>query len=255
VAQLAHRTSIPASRLSELERYAPPREEEVRALAAALGLRAAPLAALARQAVAVPEVALRAGPWTVERLTSPRYGSHCYLVGPDEGGKALAVDPGDEASALVARLRERGWRLGAILVTHAHHDHLGAVLALWEATGAAVWGPAEVVAEVELPGEVVRRAQGTLPLEPGPVEALPTPGHTEGHTAFRLADAVFCGDALFAASAGRPRSPAGYAELLRSLAVLAQLDPATRLFPGHGPATTVGAERKANPFFPDVDEL
>jgi glyoxylase-like metal-dependent hydrolase (beta-lactamase superfamily II) len=193
--------------------------------------------------------------------------TNCYIVGDDTAHDAVVIDPGDEAQVVLDALAERQWTCRHVLLTHAHFDHIGAVADVVEATGAPL-----AVHPGELP---LLRANGGaqafgLALRPSPApdvllepgqplqagtlrfEVLFVPGHTPGHVAFYHAEgqAVFSGDVLFQQGIGRTDLPGGhYATLMRSLrAVLLQLPEDTVVCAGHGPTTTIGAEKRENPF-------
>jgi len=196
--------------------------------------------------------------------------TNCFIVGDEETEDAVVIDPGWDASRVLAALVERQWQLKHVLLTHAHFDHIGAVADVVEATGAPL-----AIHPLELP---LLRAKGGaaafgLPIRPCPepsvlleagqiieagrmrFEVLFVPGHTVGHVAFYepRAKAVFSGDVLFNEGIGRTDFPGGdYSTLMRSIhEVLFALPDETAVYPGHGPATTIGAERAGNPFLAD----
>ena len=194
--------------------------------------------------------------------------ANAYLVWSDPE-RAVLVDPGDEPERLLAWLRESEARPEAVLLTHAHFDHVGAVRAVVEAHDLPVFlHPAarpvyERAAAAAMrwglfidppPSEpLVNLAEGPLAVGPG-FEVLHLPGHCPGHVAFYQAEAgaVFSGDLLFAGGVGRWDLPgADLDELKRSIRRLFELPGATRVFPGHGPATTLASERQGNPFVQD----
>lgn len=193
--------------------------------------------------------------------------ANAYLLA--SAGRAVVVDPGADGEALAAVLAERGWRLDAVWLTHAHFDHVGGVTALLRAAGEvpvhmhpadepllrnAVASAARFGLEIEAPPlDYVPLAHGeTVTAGDKSALALHTPGHAPGHVAFYLPDAgiVLSGDALFHNSIGRTDLPYGdHEELLASIRrELLTLPPATRVLPGHGGATTVAAESASNPF-------
>jgi hydroxyacylglutathione hydrolase len=192
---------------------------------------------------------------------------NCYILWSDPAD-AVIIDPGDEPEKIVATLSARGLTPRLILNTHGHFDHTGAVEALrtkygatyrihedekqilrWIPAGTKMWGLTIPAAPV--PTEFVADRQkfhhGELV-----VEAIHTPGHTPGSTCFYVADlkSVFTGDTLFAASIGRTDFPGGsMPQILDSIHErLLTLPPETKVFPGHGPATTVKDEAESNPF-------
>lgn len=195
---------------------------------------------------------------------------NCYLLSGPEGG-ALLVDPGDEAQRLWEAVGRSGRQLEAVLLTHAHFDHVGALSELLEmapvpvylhpadrvlldhaASSAAAWG-----IEIRQPHvETIELAHGQrLSLAGLEIDCLHTPGHAPGHVAFHLPghDLVLGGDALFHRSIGRTDLPFGdSSQLLGSIRrELLTLPPETTVCPGHGPNTTIGAEAKWNPFLQD----
>ncbi len=186
-----------------------------------------------------------------------------------EGGDVVVVDPGGEGEDLAAALKERGWTLKAVWLTHAHFDHVGGVAGLLRAAGSvpvhmhpadeqllrhAAQSAARWNIEIEAPPtDFVALGHGET-LVSGAVSArvLHTPGHAPGHVAFYLEDAatVLSGDALFKGSIGRTDLPYGdHEQLLESIRrELLSLPAETRVLPGHGEPTTVAAESASNPF-------
>jgi len=162
-------------------------------------------------------------------LLTDNYG---YLLHDPASGETGIVDP-SEAAPVLAAARERGWRLTHILNTHHHHDHTGGNLALKQATGAAIVGPAPDRARI--PGIDIALDEGeTFRLGGAAAEILFIPGHTRGHIAFhfRGEKAVFCGDTLFSLGCGRMFE--GTAPMMwASLDKLRRLPAETRIYCGH----------------------
>ena len=198
---------------------------------------------------------------------------NCYLVRPTGGDRAVIVDPGEEAPRLLEAIEQLGVTLEAILITHTHFDHVGAVAPVAKATGAPVWCPeierpilADIMSFVPWPGfgpfesyeaDHVVNGGERLELAGMTFDVISTPGHSPGHVTYALAaddagdaPALFSGDVLFQGSVGRTDLPgADHATLLRSLATLLDAYPdETTVFPGHMGITTLGAERATNPF-------
>jgi len=193
---------------------------------------------------------------------------NCTLLGDEATGEAIVIDPGDEVGRIHRLLTERGLKLKQILVTHAHIDHVGGALRLKRLTGAPI-----LLNENDLPLLKMMDEQaawlgvGTPETAPPdeslvdgqqvglasyPAQVLHTPGHTQGSICLHFAPLkmIIAGDTLFAGSIGRTDLPGGnFEQIIDSIhSRLLALPDETRVLPGHGPATTIGHERKANPF-------
>lgn len=202
----------------------------------------------------------------VESLTVGPFQENSYFLRRPDRPETVLIDPGDEAPRLVAFLESHALVPILIINTHAHLDHMGAVDALKQRYGipfrlhaddldllrhapdaARMFGVnVPIVPQVDTPLSHLERIEaGGLSLE-----VRHTPGHSPGHVCFVADDLVFAGDALFYGSVGRTDLPGGDTEtLLRSISEqLLTLPDTTRVFSGHGPATTIGRERKHNPF-------
>lgn len=199
-------------------------------------------------------------------LTNGAFAENCYLVADPETREAAIVDPGEESDLFLARLGTEGWTLRAIWLTHAHLDHVAGLSAMREATGAPVWlHPGDRRLYDHAPDQA--RAYGfTLQRlappdrefregEPAVVGGLAfdvfhTPGHSPGSVSLAGYGVVFVGDVLFAGSVGRTDLPGGDADALRASIrdKLYALPDETVVHSGHGPATTIGVEARANPF-------
>ena len=197
---------------------------------------------------------------------------NCFLLRSDDSDRALIVDPGEEAERILAPVEELGLTVEAILVTHCHFDHIGAVAPVAEATGAPVYCPeievpvlADIMAFVPWPGfgpsesyEADETVSGgeTLELAGLEIDVLFTPGHSPGHVTYsvRGEDAIFSGDVLFQGSVGRTDLPGGdWATLLESIRSLVDShSPETTVYPGHMGITSLGAERASNPFLAEL---
>jgi len=195
---------------------------------------------------------------------------NCFVVRRPETKAALVVDPGDEAPRLLAAIAELELDVQAILLTHTHFDHVGAVAPLARATGAPVYCPElevpvlqDIMAFVPWPGfgpfeswdpeETVRGGE-TLELAGIPLEVLFTPGHSPGHVTYATSGALFSGDVLFQGSVGRTDLPGGDTQtLLSSIAgLLERFGDETQVHPGHMGLTTLGRERATNPFLVEL---
>ena len=200
----------------------------------------------------------------VDRYELGPVGTNCYVVRASASApEAVVIDPGGNASELRLELARLGARCAAILVTHTHYDHLGAVADLAEGTGAPVHGSKTEAPVLARPDDVYpgrasrpRGAAGerdgdeTLELAGITFETLSVPGHSPGHLAFHADDALFSGDVLFAGSVGRTDLPfSDWDTLVESIRMLLERFPSeTVVYSGHGPPTTLGAERDRNPF-------
>ncbi len=199
---------------------------------------------------------------------------NCFLVrSSEEATEAVIVDPGAEPERLLAAMQELGVTLAGILLTHTHFDHVGAVPALAEATGAEVWVP-ELEYELLLNHDKIMEARGGMFAGLGPFlpydaehqvkggdvielagitfDVVFTPGHSVGHVVYapREAAVLLSGDVLFQGSIGRTDLPGGdHPRLLQSIQELMdRFDPETTVLPGHMAPTTLGQEARTNPF-------
>jgi glyoxylase-like metal-dependent hydrolase (beta-lactamase superfamily II) len=193
---------------------------------------------------------------------------NCSVFGDPESREAVVVDPGDEISRILDVLRAHDLTLKAIVITHAHIDHIGGAAKLKRATGAPVYmnrNDAELQKMLDVQAswlglppvpdvEIDAPANDGDRLQVGPVEihVLHTPGHTQGSVSLWIPSEskLFAGDTLFRDSIGRTDLPGGdHRQILRSIHdKLLPLPEDTIVIPGHGPATTIGRERRFNPF-------
>jgi glyoxylase-like metal-dependent hydrolase (beta-lactamase superfamily II) len=204
----------------------------------------------------------------VEMLTVGPVAENCFLLRRAGSDRLLVVDPGEEPERILAAIEATGAKAEAILITHCHFDHIGAVTPVAEATGAPVYCPeievpvlADIMAFVPWEGfgpfesyEADHTVAGgeTLELAGLELDVIFTPGHSPGHVTYavRGENALFSGDVLFQGSVGRVDLPGGDGPtLLASIAQLLEAHPEeTVVHPGHMGLTTLGAERATNPF-------
>ena len=194
--------------------------------------------------------------------------TNCYFVRRDTGAtEAAVIDPGADAAALRSELETLNATCAAILITHTHWDHLGAVADLAEASGAPVYMPkleAPVLARPDefYPGMAIRPYEADVLLDGGETievadiafETVSVPGHSPGHIGYYADGALFSGDVLFAGSVGRTDLPfADWDTLVESISSLMErFPPDTIVYSGHGPETTLGTELARNPFLAEL---
>lgn len=207
----------------------------------------------------------------VEQLSLGSIGTNCYIVRRDERAtEAVVIDPGSDAASIRLALTRVDASCAAILLTHSHYDHIGALADLAEGSGCPVWLPAGELEVFRRPndyfgglgvsirgyeGESTQLAGGeTIEAAGISFEVTAVPGHSPGHLAYYAECCLFSGDVLFWGSVGRTDLPFGsWEQLLDSIRKLGgAYPPETIVYSGHGPATTLGNELAHNPF---LDEL
>ncbi len=203
----------------------------------------------------------------VKQLTLGMVQTNCYIVGCEETGEGVIIDPADEGEVIMEQVRAAGLTIKYVLLTHAHFDHILANEAVIKATGAplalhpldlpllhanggasffGLEAPPSPEPDMELAeGDAISFGSHTF-------EVLYTPGHTPGHVSFYEPNAgvIFDGDVLFASGIGRTDLPGGdFETLLHSIQEkLMTLPDDTTVCSGHGPVTTIGRERAGNPW-------
>ena len=191
----------------------------------------------------------------IKTLPLGAYQTNCYLVWEENSPACTVIDPGYSPEKVLAQAQLLGKTVEAILLTHGHFDHVGGVRKLAADTNCPVFlcqedlsMPAQMTAgplyytQTCGEGDVLTLAGLTF-------RVLHTPGHTPGSLCFVCEDAIFSGDTLFWGSCGRTDLPGGdWSAIRRSLRRLADLPGDYRVFPGHGDATTMAAERQMNPY-------
>lgn len=204
----------------------------------------------------------------IETLVVGGYQVNCYLVWEDETNEGVVIDPGDQADLIINGIQRSGFTPKGILLTHGHFDHTAAVeeiraqynLSLYVGSGeerlltdptlngSSLFGSPVILAEPEF----LLEDEAQVKIGPISFRVLATPGHSPGGVCFlhESEGVLFCGDSLFAQSIGRTDLPGGSMELLmKSIEQkIMTLPDSVVCYPGHGPATTVGAERANNPF-------
>ena len=199
----------------------------------------------------------------IHTLTLGAYQTNCYIAYADGSHSCAIIDPGYEADTILDKVAELGLTVDAILLTHGHFDHVGAVEQIVEATGCKLWMsesdwsqfPNPVIAyyyplancdftEVRFCEEGEEISAGGLTFL-----VLSTPGHTCGSVCYLCETALFTGDTLFSRSCGRTDLPGGSQKWMEnSLSRLAELEGNYFVYPGHGSASTLREEKKYNPY-------
>jgi len=201
----------------------------------------------------------------IRRLTVGPVEANCYIISCGADGKAAVIDPGGDGEMILAEIDGLNLVVEAIVNTHGHFDHIGANGLLIERTGAPL-----MIHEAALP--FLRSAAENagfygLNIAPSPepsrlltdgdrikvgeteLAVLHTPGHSPGGISILAEDSIFTGDTLFAGSIGRTDLPGGDMDtLMESVRMILSLDDDTIVYPGHGPPTTIGSEKRSNPF-------
>jgi glyoxylase-like metal-dependent hydrolase (beta-lactamase superfamily II) len=209
----------------------------------------------------------------VDRYELGPIGTNCYVVRSDRGaGEAVVVDPSGDAATIRLELARLGTSCAAILVTHSHWDHILGLADLADGSGAPVYAPELELAVLQRPNDffaglgvalrgwepgerdVLLAGGETIELAGVSFDVMHVPGHSPGHLAFYAEGNLLSGDVLFAGSVGRTDLPGGdWDTLLASIAALVdRYPPETVVHSGHGPATTLGAERERNPFLAEL---
>jgi len=205
----------------------------------------------------------------IRRMVAGDFFTNCYVVWGGAPGRAVLIDPADDAPGLLRLLDGLGLTAEAVLLTHGHYDHILAVPGLQER-----WPDLPVYCHpLDVPRELTERDMGRtyptvaafanlrpladnqeLALAGIPVRVLHTPGHTPGSVTFRMEGALFTGDTLFRGDIGRTDFAGGDgAQMNASLARLAALEGDFRVLPGHEEESTLGRERRTNPWLKNFD--
>lgn len=202
----------------------------------------------------------------IRKLEVGPFASNCYIIGSEKTGEGMIIDPGDEARRILKTAEDLKLKIKLIVLTHSHVDHVGALKKVKEATGAGLAVHANEVRSLQHQGALGALLSRSLSTPPAPERLLKdgdsidigdlhfimlhTPGHTPGGICLYGHGAVFTGDTLFNLGIGRTDMPGGsYNQILNSIHTrLLALPDSTIVYPGHGPDSTIGAERRGNPF-------
>lgn len=189
---------------------------------------------------------------------------NCYIVMNQNSNEGFIIDPGDEVGTISKKVEELGCDIKGILLTHGHMDHVGAVVGLKDKYNVPVYMNAkeyefmkeDTFVYIKLPEIFTYIEEGTVLNIAGlEIKAIHTPGHTKGGMCFLIGEDLFTGDTLFQGSVGRSDFIGGDgAELIRSIKEkLLDLGDNIKVYPGHGPSSTIGFEKARNPYLQEMD--
>jgi hydroxyacylglutathione hydrolase len=203
--------------------------------------------------------------FSLKKLVTGPMQVNTYILGETESREAIVVDPGGNRPGIQQVLEQQGWTLKKIVLTHGHGDHIGAVIELKEQTGVPVAvhrDDAEMLADSQknftsmMGGGIQFKADEllddgeALKLGTDQIKVIHTPGHTPGGICLLAGELLISGDTLFLQSIGRTDLEGGsHRQLIESIKTkLMNLSDTVKVYPGHGPDTTIGFEKKSNPY-------
>lgn len=203
----------------------------------------------------------------LEKLVVGSFGANCYLLGCEDSAKGVVIDPGDEVERILEKIRQMEINVGKIILTHGHPDHIAGANPLKEATGAKVMmNPLDTEIANSRILNMMLGIKNDLRFEPDEqlldgqqivvgsirLEVVQTPGHSQGSVCLAGDGCIFTGDLLFAGGIGRCDLPGGdETQMAESLRKIIRLDEDIKVYPGHGPSTTIGAESRGNMYLGD----
>lgn len=205
----------------------------------------------------------------LEKIVESRMGENTYVVGDESTKKCIVVDPGANFIDIMNFVKRKNLSIEYIVLTHGHGDHITNVLKLKEATNAQVVAhqdEREILLDkkknlsaslpsntVELDADIYVKDNDTLKVGDMKLKFIHTPGHTPGSMCIKIDKHMLTGDTLFAGSIGRTDFYGGdYKQIMKSLRKLAKYDDNAVIYPGHGPTSTIGAEKRMNPYMQQV---
>lgn len=187
----------------------------------------------------------------LRKLVVGPYQTNCYILGYKGTDDAIVIDPGDDVFRIIKEISNQNLRVRYILITHGHIDHTGGVAEIKRITGAPVLIHALDASGLSFPPDRHLDEGMEITLGTYKIKVIHTPGHSPGGVCLHAPGAVFTGDTLFAGSIGRTDFQGGdHQRLIKGVIdKIFPLGDALRVYPGHGPATSIGTERLRNPFF------
>lgn len=201
----------------------------------------------------------------IQRVVEVYFGENTYLLGDENTRKCAVIDPGAEVVDILKALEKNNLELEYIFLTHGHGDHIGSVIELKEKTNAKVVAHEEEdeilmdkkknlsysmrCGAQEFEADIYVNDKDKMNLGDLKITFIHTPGHTKGCMCIRCGENMFTGDTLFAGSMGRTDLYSGNGNQMdKSLKKLARMEDNIKIYPGHGPATTLGIEKQTNPY-------
>ena len=205
----------------------------------------------------------------LEKIVESRMGENTYVVGDESTKKCIVVDPGANFIDIMNFVKRKNLSIEYIVLTHGHGDHITNVLKLKEATNAQVVAhqdEREILLDkkknlsaslpsntVELDADIYVKDNDTLKVGDMKLKFIHTPGHTPGSMCIKIDKHMLTGDTLFAGSIGRTDFYGGdYKQIMKSLRKLAKYDDNAVVYPGHGPTSTIGVEKRMNPYMQQI---
>jgi len=202
----------------------------------------------------------------VVRIPAGIYAANCYLVYSEKDNEGIVIDPGGDVDDIIAKIEELGLKIKYIILTHGHGDHIAGVGEIKEYTNAPVLihkddehllrdgdnnlSSMMAMGRVELSADMIVEDGDEIFFGDLKAKIIHTPGHTPGGISIKIEDSIFTGDTLFAGSIGRTDFPGGsFEKIIDSIKNKIIIYPDdTKIYPGHGPSSTIKAEKATNPF-------